>query len=165
MTYIARNHPPLPDAFFWGSNALSVLGTFALVVYAFPWLGLVFIPLGFVFVSLAITDCRRDASETASQYICASYYRMTSREVKRVDSILRSAIYGSFGEQLAGLAVIRAFGQQRHFMTKMQESINTECVSRFASRGPGHWLLTVALQQAYIITVSRTLLSRARSSY
>jgi hypothetical protein len=32
------------------SNALSVVGTFALVVYAFPWLGLAFIPLGICYV-------------------------------------------------------------------------------------------------------------------
>lgn len=32
------------------SNALSVVGTFALVVYSFPYLGLVFIPLGFLYV-------------------------------------------------------------------------------------------------------------------
>ena len=90
------------------SNALSVVGTFALVVYAYPWLGLVFIPLGFTF------------------YVAASYYRMTSREVKRVDSLARSAIYASFGEQLSGLAVIRAFGQQTAFVQRMQEAVNGE---------------------------------------
>lgn len=90
------------------SNALSVVGTFALVVYAYPWLGLVFIPLGVTF------------------YIAASYYRMTSREVKRVDSLARSAIYASFGEQLSGLAVIRAFGQQTAFVRRMQEAVNGE---------------------------------------
>ena len=99
------------------TNALSVVGTFGLVVYSFPWLALVFPPLGFLY------------------YCCAAYYRMSSREVKRVDSILRSGIYGSFGEQLAGLAVIRAFGQQARFIRMMQHSINQEC-------------------QAYIITIT-----------
>ncbi len=32
------------------SNALSVVGTFALVVYSFPYLGLAFIPLGVFYV-------------------------------------------------------------------------------------------------------------------
>ncbi|CAD6567059.1 MAG: hypothetical protein TREMPRED_003289 [Tremellales sp. Tagirdzhanova-0007] len=99
------------------SNALSVVGTFALVMYSFPYLGLVFIPLGVFY------------------YLVASYYRQTSREVKRVDSILRSFIYSSFGEQLAGLAVIRAFGQQNNFERRLQHSVNMEC-------------------QAYIITIT-----------
>lgn len=33
------------------NSALAVVGTFALVVYTFPWLGLIFIPLGFAYVS------------------------------------------------------------------------------------------------------------------
>ena len=98
-------------------NALSVVGTFALVIYAFPYLGLMFIPLGILY------------------YICASYYRTTSREVKRVDSILRSFVYSSFGEQLAGLPVIRAFEQQENFVRRLQHSVNIEC-------------------QAYIVTIT-----------
>ena len=104
------------------TNALSVVGTFALVIYSFPWLGLMFIPLCFLY------------------YIAASYYRMSSREVKRVDSILRSAIYGSFGEQLAGLAVIRAFGQQKLFVNRMQDSINHECQAYIVTITIQRWL-------------------------
>lgn len=35
-----------------------------------------------------------------AQYLCAAYYRQTSRELKRLDSILRSHVYSSFGEQV-----------------------------------------------------------------
>ncbi|KAL7422108.1 hypothetical protein Q5752_002751 [Cryptotrichosporon argae] len=90
------------------TNALSVVGTFVLVIYSFAWLGLAFIPLGILF------------------YFSATYYRATSREVKRIDSILRSNIYNSFGEQLAGLAVIRAFGRQKDFEKRLQDSVNGE---------------------------------------
>ncbi|ORY22828.1 ABC transporter type 1, transmembrane domain-containing protein [Naematelia encephala] len=90
------------------TNALSVVGTFALVVYSFPYLGLIFIPLGILY------------------YMMSSYYRQTSREVKRIDSITRSFIYSSFGEQLAGLAVIRSFGQQDNFQKRLQHAVNVE---------------------------------------
>lgn len=43
------------------SNALSVVGTFALVVYSFPYLGLAFIPLGIFYVSLCYLPHRISA--------------------------------------------------------------------------------------------------------
>ncbi|EAL23016.1 hypothetical protein CNBA7830 [Cryptococcus deneoformans B-3501A] len=98
-------------AFSWETllvNGLSAIGTFGLILYSYPWLGLAFIPL------------------TVFYYIAGSYYRQTSREIKRIDSITRSRIYSSFGEQLAGSAVIRVFGKQSAFERRMQDAINAE---------------------------------------
>ncbi|WVQ85784.1 hypothetical protein IAT38_007951 [Cryptococcus sp. DSM 104549] len=98
-------------AFAWETllvNGLAAAGTFGLILYTYPWLGLAFIPLSGFF------------------YLCGTYYRQTSREVKRIDSITRSNIYSSFGEQLAGSAVIRAFGKQPTFEMRMQDAINVE---------------------------------------
>ncbi|KJE02687.1 cadmium ion transporter [Cryptococcus gattii NT-10] len=98
-------------AFSWETllvNGLSAIGTFGLILYSYPWLGLAFIPL------------------TIFYYIAGSYYRQTSLEIKRINSITRSRIYSSFGEQLAGSAVIRAFGKQSAFERRMQEAINAE---------------------------------------
>ncbi|KAL0253531.1 hypothetical protein I308_100904 [Cryptococcus tetragattii IND107] len=103
-------------AFSWETlldNGLSAIGTFGLILYSYPWLGLAFIPL------------------TIFYYIARSYYRQTSREIKRINSITRSRIYSSFGEQLAGSAVIRAFGKQSAFERRMEEAINAEGVSKF----------------------------------
>lgn len=42
-----------------------------------------------------------------------SVYRASSREIKRLDSILRSGIYTNFGEMLGGLSSIRAYSQEK----------------------------------------------------
>ncbi|KAF9585632.1 hypothetical protein BGW38_001455 [Lunasporangiospora selenospora] len=53
-------------------------------------------------------------------------YISSSRELKRLHSVSRSPIYSMFGETLAGVATIRAFGEQGRFMsdllTKIDES-------------------------------------------
>ncbi|WWC92110.1 uncharacterized protein L201_007064 [Kwoniella dendrophila CBS 6074] len=98
-------------AFSWETllvNGLAAVGTFGLILYTYPWLGIAFIPLCLFY------------------WICGSYYRQTSREIKRIDSITRSNIYSSFGEQLTGLSVIRAFGKQDIFQDRMQKAINVE---------------------------------------
>jgi ABC-type multidrug transport system fused ATPase/permease subunit len=42
-------------------------------------------------------------------------YVSTNRELKRLDALAFSPIFQSFGETLAGLATIRAFGKQQQF--------------------------------------------------
>ena len=88
-------------------------GTAALVFYTFPYLGLIFIPLAIFYYATAI------------------FYRRTSVETKRLDSLMRSALYGSysgkfpqaavaslqltcglFTETLTGLSTVRAYREQ-----------------------------------------------------
>lgn len=56
----------------------SVLGTAGLVFYTYPLLGIIFAPL------------------TVFYYITAVFYRRSSVEVKRLDSLMRSVLYGSY---------------------------------------------------------------------
>lgn len=61
------------------SNTLfSVFGTVVLVFYTFPYLGIIFVPLVILYQLVSI------------------YYRRTSVETKRWDSLLRSLLYASF---------------------------------------------------------------------
>jgi len=91
------------------SQFLSVVGTLGLVLYAYALLGIIFIPIIFIYIVLA------------------GFYRQSSREIKRIDSNQRSYIYSSFGEQLIGLPSIRAYRQQQHFRTKLQAATDVEC--------------------------------------
>ncbi len=75
---------------------------------------------GSEYMRLSLTTC----------FLQSEFYRKTSREVKRIDSNQRSFIYSSFGEQLTGMASIRAYRQQDRFKTKLQKAVDVECVSR-----------------------------------
>ena len=89
----------------------SVIGTAGLVFYTYPYLGILFAPLSLLY------------------YITAIFYRRTSVEAKRLDSLMRSALYGSYSgmcfgymafrylltgstETLTGLSTVRAYRGQ-----------------------------------------------------
>jgi hypothetical protein len=59
----------------------SVLGIVALVLYTFPLLGLIFVPMALLY------------------YTISGYYRRSSVETQRLDSILRSSLYGGYSGQ------------------------------------------------------------------
>lgn len=83
---------PLPSFYLTSGSALllshcdchssqprsSVIGTVVLVFYTFPYLGIIFVPLGVFY------------------WLAAMYYRRTSVETKRLDSLMRSALYASY---------------------------------------------------------------------
>jgi hypothetical protein len=56
----------------------SVIGTVGLVFYTFPLLGIIFAPLAMLY------------------YLVSTYYRRSSVETKRLDSLMRSALYASY---------------------------------------------------------------------
>ncbi|KAF9973901.1 hypothetical protein BGZ73_002829 [Actinomortierella ambigua] len=51
-------------------------------------------------------------------------YINTSRELKRLHSVSRSPIYSLFGETLAGVSIVRAFGAQGRFMGDLLTTID-----------------------------------------
>ena len=95
----------------------SVIGTAALVFYTFPYLGIIFVPMIILY------------------YLAALYYRASSVETKRLDSLLRSNLYASYSgtcrirgwpsriliqlvETLTGLSTVRAYRSQVSFPVK-----------------------------------------------
>jgi hypothetical protein len=56
-------------------------------------------------------------------------YIATSRELKRLDALAFSPIFQHYGESLAGLATIRAFGRQHLFIDTNRVSCLPWCLS------------------------------------
>ncbi|KAG0043171.1 hypothetical protein BGZ83_011761 [Gryganskiella cystojenkinii] len=106
---------------FTGTAAI-VLSTFILIAVVFPWFLIPLVPM-LVFY-----------------YYAAIYYRSSSRELKRIDSILRSSLYAHFAETLSGLATIRAYREQARFIEKNAFFIDLENRPYFMSYSIQRWL-------------------------
>ncbi|KAJ7284355.1 multidrug resistance-associated ABC transporter [Mycena rebaudengoi] len=98
----------------------SVLGTVALVFYTFLYLGIIFAPMTLIY------------------YVVSVYYRRSSVETKRLDSLMRSKLYASFSETLTGLATIRAYRVQDSAIKDAEAGLDLE------NRA---YLMTITLQQ------------------
>ena len=46
----------------------------------------------------------------------SAFYRESARELKRLDSMLRSFLYAHFAESLSGLPTIRSYGEIQRFL-------------------------------------------------
>ncbi|KAI0087238.1 multidrug resistance-associated ABC transporter [Irpex rosettiformis] len=100
----------------------SVLGTAALVFYTFPLLGIIFAPL------------------TIFYYLAATFYRRTSVETKRLDSLMRSALYSSYSETLTGLSTVRAYGEQSRFIHNTDHGLDLENRAYYITISIQRWL-------------------------
>ncbi|KAF7343004.1 Oligomycin resistance ATP-dependent permease YOR1 [Mycena venus] len=117
----------------------SVLGTVTLVFYGtsksafspcsvlirisvFPYLGILFVPLTVLYLLASI------------------YYRRTSVETKRMDSLLRSALYASYSETLTGLATIRAYGEQARAIKDADHGLDMENRAKYMTISIQRWL-------------------------
>ncbi|KAG2153342.1 ABC protein [Suillus clintonianus] len=56
----------------------------------------------------------------------AVFYRAGSREVKRLDSMLRSLLYAHFSETLTGLPTIRSYGEMKRFIAANRYYVDLE---------------------------------------
>ncbi|KAF9308781.1 hypothetical protein BG003_010617 [Podila horticola] len=72
-------------------TVVTLMGTMVLIIVVFPWLTLAIVPILGLYYALSI------------------YYRTTSREIKRLDSNMRSHLYAYFAECLTGLGTLKAY--------------------------------------------------------
>ena len=61
------------------------------------------------------------------------HFLLTSRELKRLDSVTRSPVYAHFSATLSGLMIIRSFGVEAEFIRAFLEKMdnNTRCFMTF----------------------------------
>ncbi|KAJ4474265.1 ATP-binding cassette [Lentinula aciculospora] len=100
----------------------SVLGTVALLFYNFPLLGIIFAPM------------------TVFYYFISIYYRRSSVETKRLDSLMRSALYSSYSETLTGLSTIRAYREQARSVVDAQNGLDLENRAYYMTISIQRWL-------------------------
>uniref|UniRef100_A0A0D3GDK7 ABC-type xenobiotic transporter n=1 Tax=Oryza barthii TaxID=65489 RepID=A0A0D3GDK7_9ORYZ len=80
------------------------------------------------------------------------YYRSTSREVRRLDSVARSPIYSSFTETLDGSSTIRAFQKEGFFLERFIQHVTLYQKTSYCELVAGLWLsLRLQLLAGFII--------------
>jgi ABC-type multidrug transport system fused ATPase/permease subunit len=70
----------------------------------------------------------------------AQFYRTSAREVKRLDSMMRSLLYAHFSESLSGLATIRAYGETNRFIKDNAYYMDLEDRAYLLTAGNQRWL-------------------------
>ncbi|XP_058780381.1 ABC transporter C family member 13-like isoform X2 [Vicia villosa] len=81
------------------------------------------------------------------------FYRSTSRELRRLDSVSRSPIYTSFTETLDGSSTIRAFKSEDFFFTKFSDHMILYQKTSYTETVASLWLsLRLQLLAAFIIS-------------
>lgn len=76
----------------------------------------------------------------ALYYGVQRYYRMTSRELKRIEALTRSPLFAQFGETLTGLPTVRAFGQQARFVCRNELLMDSTNRASFVQTALQRWL-------------------------
>ncbi|KAJ1301602.1 hypothetical protein OPQ81_008850 [Rhizoctonia solani] len=99
----------LGDALRMLAGTLSqIIGAIILIAILIPWF---LIPVALILVIY---------------YWAALFYRSSARELKRLDAILRSSLYGHFSESLSGLATIRAYDEVGRFREENRRRMDIE---------------------------------------
>ena len=62
---------------------------------------------------------------TILYFLIGKFYINSSRDLKRIESVQRSPLYQQFGETLAGMTTIRAYGDERRFIRDNLAQVNT----------------------------------------
>uniref|UniRef100_A0A182NBW0 Uncharacterized protein n=1 Tax=Anopheles dirus TaxID=7168 RepID=A0A182NBW0_9DIPT len=73
-------------------------------------------------------------------YLVQKFYRASSRELQRIESITYSPILAHFSETIEGVTTIRAFGQEARFMEVLFRRMEANNVAQIALNCSNRWL-------------------------
>ncbi|XP_057968870.1 ABC transporter C family member 13 isoform X3 [Malania oleifera] len=117
------------------ANLVGLLGIAVVLSYVQVFFLLLLLPFWYVYRKLQL------------------YYRSTSREVRRLDSVSRSPIYTSFTETMDGAATIRAFNSEDIFLARFIECVALYQQTSYSEITVSLWLsLRLQLLGAFVIT-------------
>lgn len=103
-------------------DSMSIFGTIGLIFYSFPYLGIMLPPLVICY------------------WTAAMYYRRTSVESKRLDSLMRSGLYASYNETLNGISTVRAFNEEERFLKAADRALDMENRAYYMTISLQRWL-------------------------
>ncbi|GKZ00646.1 hypothetical protein MPSEU_001016800 [Mayamaea pseudoterrestris] len=105
------------------STIFSVLGAVAAMVAATKGTFLVpLIPIGYLY------------------YLIQKWFRKTSTELQRINSIANSPIFTDFSQTLSGTSTIRAYGEEHRFFDRCKTSFDTQNASYLLVQLASSWL-------------------------
>ncbi|KFB49204.1 sulfonylurea receptor/ abc transporter [Anopheles sinensis] len=73
-------------------------------------------------------------------YVVQKFYRASSRELQRIESITYSPILAHFSETIEGVTTIRAFGQEARFMEVLFRRMEANNVAQIVLNCSNRWL-------------------------
>ena len=86
------------------------------------------------------------------------FYRCSSRELQRLDSLSRAPIFSHFSDTLTGLVTIRSFRVQPKFVNELCEKIDTNTAASLVLQSGCRWLgLTLDVIGSVIVFTSVTI--------
>ncbi|RKF81907.1 Multidrug resistance protein fer6 [Golovinomyces cichoracearum] len=119
--YVMDNE--LPDAVrLYFVLLTTILATLCLVIAYFPYFSIAVAVLSLLF------------------YYSTSYFLASGRQLKRIESTLRSNVFAKFSEGLSGTACIRAYGLQGQFSDDLKASVDNMNSAYFLNFANQRWL-------------------------
>ncbi|EMR09579.1 hypothetical protein PNEG_02165 [Pneumocystis murina B123] len=92
-------------------------------------------------------------------FILMSFYRASSREIKRLDSLQKSNLYSQISETLTGLPIIRAYEKQSKFKLENEKRLDLSNSAYLLVFAAQRWLALRLDAIGNMITLSITILS------
>ncbi|KAI9202166.1 P-loop containing nucleoside triphosphate hydrolase protein [Polychytrium aggregatum] len=121
--------------------AVLVLNDFIITAYATPW-----IIIELVILSVAV-------------YYIFKFYRASVRQLKRLDSNMRSPLYAFISESFSGVSVIRAFHAQETFIERQHRLIDDSNAPFYLNQLCAIWLRVWIASSMSLITLGTILLA------
>ncbi|XP_023950865.1 ATP-binding cassette sub-family C member 10 [Bicyclus anynana] len=121
------------------AQVFSLIGAVAVTVYGLPWLLVGVLPMAYIY------------------YRLQRQYRITSRQLKRLQSVALSPVYVHFNDTLEGVSSIRALGAAARWAERGEEGVERWQRAALCGAAAAQWL-ALRLQAAAAAAVAAAAL-------